>query len=199
MSRPLLAVLACALFGVCLGSCGGAGRETHSAVSSSSAQSYLSNDGDVLGDDREGRSDDYLVRGYGRAAGETETKALEGLLMRYYMAAAAENGATACELLDPRLRKGLNLVKAMPHEDVPPSGSTIFGGKDCAQVASLLFKLNHRQILEKSETFVVRDVRIDGPGGLVLLGFRAMPERMMPVEREQGAWKTGALLDLEVP
>jgi hypothetical protein len=197
--RLMPVVAACVLLGMCLTSCGGASKETHSATSSTSSQSYLRNDGDIPGDDRAGRSDDYLVRGYGQAAGETETKELESLVKRYYVAAAAEDGAAVCVLLDPRLREGLNLVKAIPHEDAPPPGSTIFSGKDCAQVASLLFKLNHQQLVEKAGTFVVTGVRVSNFHGLVLLGFKAMPERLMPVAREQGAWKIGALLDLEVP
>jgi hypothetical protein len=41
-------------------------------------------------------------------------------------------------------------------------------------------------------------VRVKGSRGLALLGFRATPERQIPLRRERGAWKVEALLDREL-
>jgi hypothetical protein len=136
---------------------------------------------------------------YGHAASTVDRREIAELIKRYYTAAAAEDGALACKLIYNRLRSGANLVKAIPVAFAAAEGSSVFRGKSCAEVTTLLFEVDHARIVAGLATLQVVSVRLDGNHGLALLGFSATPERLIAVQRERGIWKIDALLDTEVP
>ena len=109
---------------------------------------------------------------------------------RYYLAAAAEDGATACSLLTSALA---NSVAG----GVDRSASSAVGG--CGPSMSLLLRQQHRSLTAREPaTMVVIGVYLKGDLGLALLGFRRIPESTILVEREARVWKIDALFDSEL-
>jgi hypothetical protein len=204
-----------ALLGLALGACGDAGKHvgsapessystraaggaaTASASSPAPAGGYLRGDGDV--DDADNRDeDDHGVRTYGHAASAPDERAIAALVKRYYAAGAAGDGARACALIYSGLADSPSLGETAetvypPAPSVPP-----LHGQSCARIMSLLFEEDHRRLAGDLATVVVTDMRVKGSKGLVLLGFRTTPERLIPVRRERGGWKVEALLDREL-
>jgi hypothetical protein len=195
--RSLVAVTSLVLLGICATSCGGIAKTTNPA-SRVSAKGYLRGDYDI--DDNGGGSDyDDYVRGYGREATAGEKQIVARLVARYYAAAAAGNGAEACALLDARLARSADFAKVLPKEYAPAGGSSVFEGKTCAEVASLLFEVDRPRLATEAASVQVTSLRVEGVHGIALLGFATTPERQIPVDREAGAWKIAGLLDTEVP
>jgi hypothetical protein len=156
------------------------------------AGSYLKVDGDKDNDDSDhpiSRLDDdgVLLNQYGGKASRADRQAVAAVLEGYYAAAAAEEGAKACALLDPSLAEGLAVA--------PRPGA----GKTCAAGVSALYKQQHAQLAADAASMVVTEVRVKGDLGLAVLGFRAKPEGEILVERERGAWKVDALFDSQLP
>jgi hypothetical protein len=208
--RSLLALPAIVLSIVGVGACGGAGKSAGSpsqaaagAAATSApdaARGYFKGDGDDDEVAGSGDGDDYLTRAYGHSAIAADGRAVTALVERYYAAAVAGDGATACSLVDSSIvRSPENLIKALPAEYAPASGSAVFRGKSCAQVAAVLFELDRQRLVALVPTLQVTSVRVEGVHGLALLGFKAAPERRIAVEREGGTWKIGALLDSLIP
>jgi hypothetical protein len=213
--RFLLMLPSIALLGLGLGACGDAGKHTGpvpkssystraargatTATASSTAPpgGYLRGDGD--GDEPNHRDrDNYSTRHYGHAASAAQERAIAVLVKRYYAAGAAGDGAAACALIYSSLADSPSLGETAeavfpPAPSVPP-----LHGQSCPRIMSLLFEEDHPRLAADLATVVVTRVRVKGSRGLVLLGFRATPERLIPVRRERGAWKTEALLDKEL-
>jgi hypothetical protein len=188
----LASVAAIGLAGVCMLACGEAGS------GSASPEGYLIGDYDV--DDHGGSDyDDGKIRTYGREASSGERHAVAGLVKLYYAAAATNDGVHACSLVDSRLAKSSNFAKVVPEGYEPAAGSTVFRGKSCAQVASLLFELTHQQLVSAAATVRVTGLRVDGTHGLAILIFTKTPESEIPVEHEHGAWKIGGFLGSPLP
>lgn len=138
--------------------------------------------------------DDNPIVDYGHAASAADARAITALVKRYYRAAAANDGASACRML-----------VAIVAEDVPeeygqsPSPAYL-RGKTCAAVMSKLFKLHHRQISAESPTRAVTQVRVGEGKGWVVLQSASTPEpRKIAVRREGGLWKIKDLLDSGMP
>jgi len=212
--RYLLMLPSIALLGLGLGACGDAGKHTGPApkspystraggamtatVSSTAPPGgYLRGDGD--GDEPNHRDrDNYSTRHYGHAASAAQERAIAALVKRYYAAGAAGDGAAACALIYSGLADSPNLGEMAETVYPPAPGVPPLHGQSCARIMSLLFEEDHRRLAADLATVVVTSVRVKGNKGLVLLGFRATPERLFPVRRERGAWKTEALLDKEL-
>ncbi|HEY5194643.1 MAG TPA: hypothetical protein VIJ39_12325 [Solirubrobacteraceae bacterium] len=178
--------------------CGGA--RTASGSRASAAGSYFEGDDDV--DDRgEPRPDpdENSIRYYGHAASANEVRAATALAKRYFAAAAMGNAGAACSLIYTSFTTGSRIARAIPPVYAPAPGSNVFSGKSCTQVASVLFQLDHQRLVEEAPTVQVTSLRFSGSEGLALLGFRSIPERWMPMEREWGAWRIGAFVDSELP
>jgi hypothetical protein len=207
--RPLLVLLASVLLALAANACGsttkvvgstpsssgsGSTREAPTSVPSHSEPpgSYLKWDGDKPddGSGQRGNDDPPFLKSYGAPARATDRRAVSALVKRYYVAAAAENGATACSLLTSALA---NSVAAGVGQPTPGAGS------NCASSMSLLLKQQH-QVLAAREpaTMVVIGVYVKGDLGLALLGFRRTPESTIIVEREAHVWKIDALFDSEL-
>jgi hypothetical protein len=185
-------------------SCGESRRETGSAsgvassepataaATSAMRQTAGGGRGDRDYDDVHGLydSDNGGVTGYGKAAAPTEKRAITKLVERYYAAAAAGDGGSACALIYSRL------ARAVPDEYGRSPGPVAWRGKTCAVVVSKLFKQLHRQVAMDVAALEVRSVRVNARHGLALLGFgRLSEERVISVEREGDVWKMGVLLD----
>lgn len=143
--------------------------------------------------------DDQIIRGYGQPANASTQSAILPLVKRYYSAAAAGDGRAACAMIYAGFTRGTGILHAVPSVYTPAPGSSVLQGKSCEQVASLLFKLDHRQLAEDSTGLRVVEFRVKGANGLLMLGFKTSPERWLPVRREAGGWKIAAFLDSEVP
>ena len=193
----LSALLAIALLSI---GCAGARRRAGLASRSAAAPagSYMRDDDDV-DEDASNQFDDHAIRDYGLAASAADTRMIAALVGRYYATVAAHDGAGACSVLLPSLAKRADLVEAVPEEYARASGPSALRGKSCAALMSLVFERNRRQLAAESSTLIVLGVRVKGDHGLALLGFKAEPERYIPVQLEAGAWRIDALLDEEIP
>jgi hypothetical protein len=194
--RSLLALTVIALLVVGVGACGNNGKAAGSASArsgSASAKRTLARDYDSDGDvDPSSHYDNDLYFGQEASAGERQS--VTRLVDRYYVAAAMENGAMACSLLDSRLAGEIPEVYGQS-----PPGPPGLSGKTCAVVMSKLFKQRHHQLIVDRATLTVTGVLVEGKRGLVLLRFRAMPKRHVFVDRERGLWKVNELLDAGPP
>lgn len=137
--------------------------------------------------------DDNAVRRFGHAASAVDTEAVTTVVKRYFGAAAAEDGATACPMIVS------SLAEAVPEDLGRPPGPPYASGKTCAEVLSKVFKYNHRQLAAYAARLEVTGVRLDRNHGVAVLGFRTLPGRLIHVVRESGVWKINTLLDSELP
>jgi hypothetical protein len=137
--------------------------------------------------------DDGEFRYYGRAAGANVRRAVTRLVARYYAAAAANDGAAACALVDAELA---DAFAAQRDARFPGSPAPAAGG--CAAALAARF----RHILGRSAADMasvrVIGVRVAGDRGLALLRLRSSQVRYIPVGSERGAWKIEALIDSEM-
>jgi hypothetical protein len=144
-------------------------------------------DGDLDGDNN---SDENEIRRFGHAADESDRSAISRLIERYRAMAATGQGTQACLLLNASLAAGL------AQEGGEPSSSPHKLQGACGNIAVRLFG----QAAGRSDIDVtivdLRSVRVDGPNGLAIIRLATGEERDMPVIRERGAWKIGALFDL---
>jgi hypothetical protein len=204
--KPLLTLLIIALLSVVASACGGAGAgkgtsspsQTLSNTASAATGRGLndSNDGDNVPDSKNNteNNDDREVEYYGHAANAADKGTATAFAKRYFAAAAADDGATACSLLVP------NLAKAIPRSYGKAPNPTYVRGKTCAEVMSKLFNHRHRRMVAEAARLEVTSVRIAHETAFILLAFRTIPERRyMGVKREGDTWKLEALLDSEYP
>jgi|HubBroStandDraft_3_1064219.scaffolds.fasta_scaffold144276_2 hypothetical protein len=173
----------------------GAASQTSSAPTPSGG--YLINDADRDNDDpgygdigRE-NDDSRLLSEYGSPAGKAEKQAITAVVKRYFAAAAAGDGATACSLLTPSFVAGVV-------ENAGTSAQDATAG--CASSVSRLLAGQHEQLAEDEvATMVVIDVRIKHDFALAVLGFKNAPEAEILLQRDGHAWKLAALFDSELP
>ena len=200
MIKPLFALLVVALLSWGAAACGGATKGTVSgsqtlpnAVASDSTATTTASSARPTQHSPKNDTNNSVLD-YGRAASATDKQAVTALVKRYYAAAAAGEGATACSLIQSSLANAVA-------EDYgqAPGPSYLRGGKTCQAVMSLLFKHDHHQLIAEVRTLDMTRVRVKGNIGLAVLGFRAMPEREISVSREGSVWKINALLDSQLP
>lgn len=212
--KSLLALLAIGLLGLCLASCGGTSKDASSTsqTSTSAAPKTVSIDttptkappapiltkADADKDNDIGAPQDDTNNSrtldFGQEANASDTRAITALIKRYYVAAEAEDGATACSMLYSTLEE------AVPEDygQSPPS-EPYLRGTTCQAVLTLLFKHNHPQLALELPKLKVARVRLIEHHGIVILNFGTMPEREIGVSREGHTWKMAQLLDGEVP
>jgi hypothetical protein len=182
--RALLGLLAIVLLGMSFTACGGSsgsGSFPHAAASTAAPKK----DRD---DDDDNNDDDNQVLYYAQAAVGNNRQAIESLIVDYYAASAAENGAKACTLLMP-------FVAESVVESVGESPG--LHGKNCAVVMSKLFKLHHGELATKSAQLKFYSVRASNRKALILLSYAYLPEvRQFILRRDgSGAWRVMSLLD----
>ena len=136
-------------------------------------------------------SDDNPVRYYGHEAGAGDRQAITALLTHYYAAAAREDGAKACPLINSLIAE--TILENYGHQ--PASR-----GKTCAVIMSKLFKQTHQQLTVDSATLTITSVRVEGGTALVLLRFAKAPlPNHIAVHREGRTWKIWELFDAHMP
>jgi len=206
--RPWLALLVAGLLGTGMLACGGAdktadtrlnsptesgqaGGQTATAGSKSAARGgYVHEDGDKDTDDEAGRRGENdiesLIADYGTGAKPADVRAIGALVKRYLKASAIDSGAETCSMLAAPLAQELAEGS---------SGAADGSHKTCVQAMSLLLQQQQQKpTTAEVATMTVITVRVKGPLGLAELGFRALPEQQMVVEREDDAWKVASLL-----
>jgi hypothetical protein len=214
--RLLLALSSVAMLSLSAGACGSAPERTRpdsrsssvlTAVSSPTASiaSHIKTTGHYVKGDNDSDEtnhkdeDDHSIHNYGRAASAVDKQKIRALVENYYAVATARKGVRACSLIYSGLAKSSTLGEAAEVAYPPAPGVPPLRGKSCAQITSLLFIEDHQQLATDAATVQVTAVRVKGNYGLALLGFKTMPERQFPVQRERGTWKIDALLDRELP
>lgn len=199
--RSLFALLAIALLGVGVGACGGTSHASNRYLNDGDHDPIGDEDGDNSSDtdndaprdyqpviNESGRyhdADDSMTLAYGHAAGPADTRAVVALVKRYYAAAAAGDGKSACSMILP------SLVKAVPEDYGKLGPQYLHGGKTCEAVLSLLFEHFHSKL---AAPIGVTGVRIEGKQAYALLGSATMSASYITVQREHGAWTINQLL-----
>lgn len=129
----------------------------------------------------------------GRPTGEADARAVAAVVKRYFAAAAREQGAAACALL------------YLPFEELVAQtyggvgAAPAMRGNSCAEVASKLFRQQHRQLRDAASAKVAT-VRVTFSRGIAQFGFGASrPKLYTMLHRERGRWKMYELLYSEHP
>ncbi|MGC2373174.1 MAG: hypothetical protein WA484_04790 [Solirubrobacteraceae bacterium] len=151
------------------------------------------NDNDVADNAGKGYydKDDGVISGFGHAADARDEHAVTVVVKRYYEAAAAGDGATACSLTYPIF------AKAIPEDyGQEPGPSYLRGAKTCAAVMSLFFEHEHQRLTAALE---VTGVRMGDGEALVLLGSKTESASFVALKRSHGAWRVDELLGFPLP
>lgn len=215
MQRLAVVSSAAALCFAALGCSSGASRQAsvgslpaHTARGVSvPAGSYYTRgyNGYIVGDDDtddlyHGHKDkDDSVRRYGHDATGSQLPAVEALAKRYYTVAESGNGTRGCALLARSLAARRDFSAVVPQEYAQVASSSLFRGRGCTRVESLLFELDRRTLTAAAAgSPMLTALRVRGRRGYALLSFKTLPERQLPVLYEAGRWRVDALLDSEI-
>lgn len=195
MTKRSLALLTVLLLVVSAGACGGAHKRSGStSIASSTSRSLTS----LMADqDKDSTSGDYYdgddgeIRYHGHAASAADVRAITALVKRYYEAAAARDGATACALTY------YIATETLPEQyGQPPGPLWLRGANTCPTLLTRVFKHFHRQL---TVPVVVTAVRVSGGRADALVGFRTLPAGFVEVRREGISWKIDGLLATALP
>jgi hypothetical protein len=127
--------------------------------------------------------DDSVVLNFGRAATDVEKQMIASVVERYFLAAAATDGVSACRLIYSIL------AEAIPEDYGHSAGAPALHGDTCAVVMSKLFKQNRSWLAGYSAALKVTSVRIEGDRGLALLNLGpSNPASVLRVHRDGQAW-----------
>jgi hypothetical protein len=194
-ARYLLVLMVSATLAVGLQACGFGGTRSGSSAGASVARGRSSGpatanpvaqekDRDNDGDHND---DDAGILEYGHVASASDQHISVALVTRYFAAAAAEDGRTACRLLAPAI------AETVAEDEGHSPG---LEGRTCPVVMSKLFKRDHRMLAEKKATLKVTRVRIEGSRALAVLEFSSIPETRQITERRVGnTWRIVDLVD----
>jgi hypothetical protein len=131
-------------------------------------------------------SDDRAIFAYGHPPSAGERAAIGRVVKRYYVAASAGDGATACSLLPA------SLARSLPEDYGRSSGPAYLrGARTCQAIASKLFARMHEQL---AEAITIVEVRVKGSSAQVVLSSRKMPASDIQLLRQDGAWKVEELI-----
>jgi hypothetical protein len=128
---------------------------------------------------------DESIKNFGQPASAAETQAVGATVKRYYAALAGADGATACSLLSARISRSLTAGLGR---------SPKLRDKGCPGIIALLFKHRARQASAALAGVEVTKVRVDGNRGFALLHSKSTNTTEVPIVRENGEWKVGALI-----
>jgi hypothetical protein len=203
--QPLLRLVALALLATGVSACGRTSTHARSAshttptirASSSNEAAPLllradrdrDNDIEAPDDDKNNNRD----LNFGHAASTTEIQAITALVKRYYAAALADDGASACSMIYS------TLAEAIPEDyGQPPGPRYMRGAKTCQAAMTLFFNYYHAQLAAEVPKLQVTRVRLIEHHGYALLRFGALPERKIAVGQEGHTWRLQGLLDIEL-
>jgi hypothetical protein len=134
--------------------------------------------------------DDRAVLRFGHKPTLAVERTLRAFAERYYAAAAAGDGATACALIAPEI------VKTIPASYGEGSGPAYMRGKTCVAVISGLFRHLHTQM---AAGFVVTGARVNGDQALVFIGSKGFPAAYLLLERRHNGWRLMGMVSLPLP
>jgi hypothetical protein len=153
--------------------------------------------GDHARSDRDGDSDnrtkgaydidDRAIATYGHAAYRAQERSIVTLMARYYAAVAAGDGAAGCALMSN------SLAGALAEESFQAGQSTSGATRGCAVAFSSALRTARR--LGQRTGVRVAGVRMSADRGFALLRLPSAEMRDIPIVREGGKWKVGALID----
>jgi len=136
-------------------------------------------------------ADDKATFAYGHSPSAAVRRVLSRVVKRYYAAAAAGDGITACSMLIS------SLVRSAPADyggrDGPPY---LHGAKTCAAVLSALFAHFRGEL---AEAVTVVEIRMSGRNAQVVLSSRKMRASRVFLERQGRSWKLPELLGQPLP
>lgn len=136
-------------------------------------------------------SDDNSVLRYGHRARGVDRKEIVSVVNRYFAAAAAEDGATACSLTFSLL------ADALPEDyGHAPGPLYLRGDKNCRVILTEIFKHQRSELVQPVK---VTEVRISGHRGLAVLGSPTLPASETELRRELGSWKIDRVLTQRLP
>lgn len=181
-------MLATVALSVLAGSCGGTGKDA-SVMSIRSSTSPQTPTAPAPVDSAAAKA----ITRFGHDAAPGDKQAITALVKRYYAAAAADDGATACALIYSPLSESV----AEDYGQAPAPAS--LAGKTCQVVMSKLFRQVPGQASAVLASTEVTGVRVKGMKGYALLRSKAIPEGDIPVERELGVWRIGTLIGEALP
>lgn len=156
---------------------------TLAAAPSLTAAAHPDSDGDHDRNDDEGLAGNDMSH----KAASTEARAVAALVHRYYAAAAAADGASACPLLVATLAR----LAASHSKSFGPS---YLRGRGCAHILSQLFRHMHADLVSDASTMRVVEVRVEGPHGFAVLHTRRRLLSKLLVQREAESWRVASLL-----
>ena len=190
--KPLPVLLTAVLLSLCVTACAGTSKHTGSTSRAPENASTAGSTARTASTAQTGShpQDDNHISIYGHQATEPDKRAITALVNRYYVAAAADDGAAACSLIYS------TLAKSVPEDYGQPPGLPTLRGKTCPVVMSKVFKHVPRQSTADFATTKVTGIRLNGEHGFVQLSSRTIPTGELFVEREggSGSWKVGALI-----
>lgn len=139
-------------------------------------------------------SDDDAERRYGHAASAPVRRVVTALVKRYFAAAIARDGASACTMIYPAIAN--SIPETLGGSAGPPD---LRGSKTCPEIMTKLFEQNHAQLSVYARLLQIDAVRVDGKRALTILRFKGLPARQIAAELEHGVWTIEGLLDSELP
>lgn len=136
-------------------------------------------------------SDDEPVLTYGHAASAAEVRAIAHVVTRYYRAAAAGDGASACSLLNPVMAEAI----AEEHARIKPGKRVT-----CASALSMTFRERRQQVRADQRTLEVQGARVEGNRAWALLrfGVNGPPGRIL-VRRVGSKWSVNMAVHIGMP
>jgi hypothetical protein len=134
--------------------------------------------------------DDEAVLHFGHAASAADERAIAALVKRYYVAAAAGDGVTACRLIYSVIAESV----VEEYGQLPA-----LRGRSCPAVVSKLFRQHRSPSTGDAGALEVIRVRVDAGRGVAIVRFGRLTERQVVVRREGGAWKLAALGEVGLP
>lgn len=178
-----------AIVAACLGllACGSSSKSTRSTTTYGLAAvtAYFPHHPGDRDNDTDRNDDDSHYLEFGHLAGPIDRRETVDLVKRYFVAAAAEDGAKACALLAPFVAESVAEV----YEESLKS-------KTCASAMTILFRRHHSSLVAKHKSLQSPEVRVEGNVALVILEFPPLPEvRQIPLRRVNGTWTVLELLD----
>jgi hypothetical protein len=135
--------------------------------------------------------DDRATFAYGHAPSPAVERTIAGIVERYFAAAAAQAGVTACSLLS----QGLARSVAQDYGRAP-GPLYLRGGKTCSSVLSMLFRHLHGEL---AAAVKVLQVRLDGTGAQVVFSSSKMRASDVVLTEQGGSWRIEGLLGRPLP
>jgi hypothetical protein len=171
------------LLSVAIGACANARRHTVSTNSAASEGDQVLTVSRELGPID---GDDYGALNFGHAATGAELRSITRLVRRYYAAAAADNGTTACSMLYPVVVR-----------EVGERFGRFESRMTCPELMTKLFKLRHTQIGADVKSFKEVRVRVEPPNARVVLRFSTdAVARELDLRLVGASWKVRQPLDV---